>query len=50
MEYTKVLFGSKMLLACMLATQLGGVNEASAATEMKAEKTNAPILTSHKLR
>ena len=44
MEYTKALFGSKMLLACMLATQLGGVNEASAATEMKAVKTNAPIV------
>lgn len=24
MDYTKALFGSKMLLACMLATQLGG--------------------------
>lgn len=24
MDYTKALFGSKVLLACMLATQLGG--------------------------
>ena len=44
MDYTKALFGSKMLLACMLATQLGGVNEASAATGLKAVKTNAPIV------
>lgn len=44
MEYTKALFGSKMLLTCMLATQLGGVNEASAATGLKAVKTNAPIV------
>lgn len=44
MDYTKALFGSKVLLACMLATQLGGVNEASAATGVKAVKTNAPIV------
>lgn len=44
MDYTKALFGSKVLLTCMLATQLGGVNEASAATGVKAVKTNAPIV------
>lgn len=50
MDYTKALFGSKMLLACMLVTQLGGVNEASAATGLKAVKTMLRLLTSHKLR
>lgn len=44
MDYTKTLLGSKVLLACMLATQLGGVNQASAATGIKAMKTDSPIV------
>lgn len=44
MDYTKTLLNSKVLLACMLATQLGGVNQASAATGTKAMKTDMPIV------